>query len=89
MIASLRTNVAFFILFLALDMAFFGIAVAYFKVARGEDPTTVFKIGGAFGFVSCMSAWYIAASLIFVSTQMPFKLPLGDLSGFLVGKKSQ
>lgn len=86
LLASMRTNVAFVVLFFALCMAFFGIAAAYFRLASGQDPTTIFKIRGAFGFASCISAWYIAASLIFVSASMPFELPLGDLSRFLVNK---
>lgn len=88
LIASSKTNVAFVLLFFGLDLAFFAIAAAYFTLGKGHDPTTTFKIGGAFGFASCISGWYIGAALIFESTNMPFKLPLGDLSGRLLSSES-
>lgn len=86
-LGSLRTNLSLVTLFITLDIAFFLLAAGYFRIGDGRDPTTLFKAGGAFAFVSTVAGWWIELSLVLGSTGMPFKVPLGDLSGFLSASK--
>ena len=89
LLGSLRTNVAFVCLFFVLDLAFFLLAAAYFRIADGRaDYNQLLVAGGAFGFLTTLCGWYIMLCLVLGSTGMPFNVPLGDLSGFLSGKKA-
>ncbi|KAI0028139.1 GPR1/FUN34/yaaH family-domain-containing protein [Vararia minispora EC-137] len=88
--ASLRTNVGFAVIFLGLIFGFVFLAAAYDRVGYGnlDRARTYFKVAGAFTFVTCVSGWYLAASLLLASVNMPFSLPVGDLSTrFLVKKQ--
>ncbi|GAA5903009.1 uncharacterized protein JCM6883_002664 [Sporobolomyces salmoneus] len=85
MIASLRTNVVFVLLFSFLEVTFCLLTALYIKVALGrlsmiEGITTA---AGAFGFLTCCMGWYLLVVLVFDSTGMPISLPVGDLSTFM------
>jgi len=84
MIGSLRTNIAFVIVFLTITLAFFLLGAGYYAVGDADvgRATRLFKAGGALAFVCAISGWYITLSLILGSTGV-FNVPLGDLSGFL------
>jgi succinate-acetate transporter protein len=86
MLGSLRTNVTFVILFATLDVGFYLLAAAYFRIGEGRDPTTLLQAGGGFLFVTTLCGWWIMLALTLGSTGMPFNVPLGDLSGFLARK---
>jgi len=64
LIASLRTNVAFVILFATLDVGFFCLVDAYLKIGKGIDPTSMLKIGGGFLFVTTLCGWWWVKSLL-------------------------
>jgi len=85
-LGSLRTNMVFVALFFTLDIAFFLLSAAYFRIAEGRDPTSLLTAGGAFAFVTSICGWYIMLALILGSTGFPFSVPLGDLSGFMSKK---
>lgn len=65
MVASLRTNVLFVLVFFALVMLFAFIAAADFKVASATTPAEqeyilyLLKIGGGFGFIGLVCGWYV------------------------------
>ncbi|GAA5921689.1 hypothetical protein JCM1841_007090 [Sporobolomyces salmonicolor] len=74
LVASMRTNVVFFLLFLFLDVAFWLLAVLYLKLAHGDaNVGSVLKSAGAFAFLCTMTG----------NVGIPIKLPVGDLSGFM------
>ncbi|KAJ7127651.1 GPR1/FUN34/yaaH family-domain-containing protein, partial [Mycena epipterygia] len=84
-VAALRTNVVFVSVFATLVFTFSFLAAAYRQAAFGNTAMslTFLKTAGAFGFVNIVCGWYLAVGLIFAAGEMPFTLPVGDLSGFL------
>jgi succinate-acetate transporter protein len=86
LLGSLRTNVTFVILFTVLDVAFYLLAAAYFRLGEGGDASKILIAAGVFGFLTTLCGWWIMLALILGSTGMPFTVPLGDLSGFLARK---
>ncbi|TLD24780.1 hypothetical protein PspLS_05619 [Pyricularia sp. CBS 133598] len=59
---TLRSNLALFVMFLALDLTFLMLAVAEFAGSdgSGEAATALTRAGGAFGLVTAFLAWYNA-----------------------------
>ncbi|KAF8161950.1 GPR1/FUN34/yaaH family-domain-containing protein [Mycena galopus ATCC 62051] len=89
-VASVRTNIVFMYMFANLIFAFAFLASAYRQAGLG-NPTmslTMLKTAGAFGIANVAGGWYLAVVLIFAAVEMPFDLPVGDLSGFLQRKKT-
>lgn len=88
LIAALRTNVVFVVIFFCLIPAFSFLTAGFWKLAEGDTAmaTHMITAGGAFAFVVCCAGWYIFASLVFASVAFPVVLPLGDLSHILKGK---
>jgi len=89
LLGSLRTNVVFILLFFTLDICLFLLSAAYFRMGDGNNGTKLMKAGGAFGFTTCLCGWYILLARVLGSTGIPLHIPLGDLSGFLAGKKTR
>ncbi|GAA6008425.1 hypothetical protein JCM11491_004471 [Sporobolomyces phaffii] len=84
-IASLRTNVVFVLLFSFLEVAFCLLSSLYVKLALGHTSMLegITKAAGAFSFLCCCMGWYLLVVLVFDSTGMPIRLPVGDLSTFM------
>ncbi|KAJ2993131.1 hypothetical protein NUW58_g1939 [Xylaria curta] len=85
LVCSVRTNVAFVIVFLTLVIAFGLITGAYWALAQdytgnGAFAAKLLEGAGASSFVCTAASWWILFSLMFASVDMPFSLPLGDLS---------
>jgi hypothetical protein len=58
---TLRSTVAFFLLFLTLDLAFFFLALGYaHRNAKGTPTSGLIKTGGFFGLLASFLAWYNA-----------------------------
>jgi len=89
LVASLRTNVVFAIMFLTMSLLLCFIVAAYRNAALGNTDKMLLylKVAGAFGIVNCIDGWYLAVILVFAAVDMPVNLPVGDLSWFLKGKK--
>ncbi|KAF7337227.1 Transcriptional activator of ethanol catabolism AlcS [Mycena sanguinolenta] len=89
LIAGVRTNLVFMYVFATLVFAFSFLAAAYREAGLGNASmsTTFLKTAGAFGFANVVGGWYLAVVLVFAAVEMPFELPVGDLSGFLSKKK--
>ncbi|KAJ7098544.1 GPR1/FUN34/yaaH family-domain-containing protein, partial [Mycena belliarum] len=89
LIAALRTNVVFCFIFATLVMTFSFLAAGYRQAGLGNAAmaATFLKTAGAFGFANITSGWYLAAVLVMAAVDMPFDLPVGDLSGFLKRRK--
>ncbi|KAI0521648.1 GPR1/FUN34/YaaH-class plasma membrane protein [Xylaria bambusicola] len=87
---SIRTNIAFVIVFLTLLIAFGLITGAYWALAldytgNGGFAANLLEGAGAASFVCTAASWWILFSLMFASVDMPFSLPLGDLSTRIPG----
>ncbi|TID23762.1 putative gpr1 fun34-class plasma membrane protein [Venturia nashicola] len=87
MILSLRTNIAFFIIFFTLVLAFGFLAGAYFQISNGNLALAgrLQTAAGAFTFVTCASGWWIFFAIMLAALDFPFQLPVGDLSGLIKG----
>ncbi|GAA5961550.1 hypothetical protein JCM8115_006715 [Rhodotorula mucilaginosa] len=89
LLASLRTNAVFVALFTFLDIAFWLLVAIYLKLAHGSlsHVPALLKAAGAFSFLTTMMGWYLEVVLIFDSVGIPIKLPVGDMSNFLSGRR--
>jgi len=78
LICTLRSTVAFFLLFFTLDMAFLFLAIAYIlPVDGGTAPMPgCLKAGGAFGILAAFLAWYNALAGIADSSNSFFLIPV-------------
>ncbi|KAK6991790.1 transcriptional activator of ethanol catabolism AlcS [Favolaschia claudopus] len=88
-IAAVRTNVVFMYVFFTLVFTFSFLAAGYRQAGLGNAAmsATLLKTAGAFGFANIVGGWYLAVVLIFAAVEMPFSLPVGDLSRFLNKRK--
>jgi len=59
-ICTLRSTLAFFLLFFTLDMTFLLLAIARFQLVNGAANVPVTKAGGFFGLLAAFLAWYNA-----------------------------
>lgn len=90
LICSIRTNIAFVIVFLTLLIAFSLITGAYWLLAQdytgnAAQAAKLLEGAGAASFVCTAASWWILFTLMFASVDMPFSLPLGDLSTRIPG----
>ena len=60
LICTLRSTVAFFLLFFFLDLAFMLLAIGYLQAKDGVPKTSAIKGGGYFGLFAAFMAWYNA-----------------------------
>ena len=72
-VGTIRSSVAFFGLFLTLTMAFLMLAIGFYL----NENLTWIKIGGGFGLVTAMFAWYNAVAGVWNQGNSYITLPLG------------
>ena len=91
MIASIRTNIAFFMIFFTLVLAFPLLAGAFWQLANGQMAlgTRLVTAAGACAFVTCVSGWWIFAALVLATVDFPINVPVGDLSSLVKGKDAE
>jgi len=96
LICSLRTNIAFVIIFFTLVINFGLLSGAYWNnalyiadpmgnAAKGKLAGKLQIAAGAFAFVTCMSGWWILFAIMLAALDFPFQLPVGDLSTMIMG----
>lgn len=90
MIGSLRTNLVFFLVFVAATIGFGFAAGAFWQIAQGHTELglkLVVGAGGAF-WGAAMLGWYLLAALLFSIMELPFipELPIVDLSTIIRAK---
>ncbi|CEN61326.1 Putative GPR/FUN34 family protein [Aspergillus calidoustus] len=74
---TLRSTVAFFLLFLFLDLAFLLLGVGYIqRDSHGAPNPPVIKAGGFFGLLAAFAAWYNALAGIADSSNSFFVIPV-------------
>ncbi|KAK5101606.1 Meiotically up-regulated protein 86 protein [Exophiala xenobiotica] len=80
LICTLKSTVAFFLLFFTLDMAFLFLAIAYGNEdATGHPMPSLVKTGGAFGLMAAFIAWYNALAGIADTSNSFFIIPVAHL----------
>ncbi|KAE8318307.1 GPR1/FUN34/yaaH family-domain-containing protein [Aspergillus transmontanensis] len=87
LICSIRTNLCFMVIFLALTLGFSFLAGTSWQLANGNADLSrsLKKTGGACLFVGAMSGWYFLLVQMLASVDFPFTLPVGDLSRIIGG----
>ncbi|KAM0745721.1 hypothetical protein T439DRAFT_330454 [Meredithblackwellia eburnea MCA 4105] len=91
LIASLRTNMVFVLLFIFLEITFDLLIAAFWNIAHAKvaNLTNILHAAGAFAFLTAAMGWYLLIVLVFGSTGIPFALPVGDLSNFMTPRKRE
>ncbi|KAJ6072660.1 hypothetical protein N7467_010745 [Penicillium canescens] len=86
-IASIRTNLVFFMVFLTLTPSVCCLAAAFFALASGRAAAaaTYQHVGAGLLLAVSLMGWYIFLSLILLAVDFPFRLPVGDLSTIIKG----
>lgn len=88
LLCTLKSTLAFFSLFLTLDLAFLFLACAYmYENAAGEPNTGLVRAGGAFGILAAFLAWYNALAGIADTSNSFFIIPVVHLPWSETGKK--
>ena len=87
LVAALRTNIVFVIIFATLVVAFGLLAGAYWQIAQGSAAlgSKLIIAAGAFTWVTCVAGWWIFAAQILACVDFPLNLPVGDLSTMIKG----
>ena len=77
LVCTLRSTVAFFSLFLSLDLAFLCLFVGHFALGdAGATHTGLIKAGGVFGLLAAFVAWYNALAGIADTSNSFFVIPV-------------
>ncbi|OQU94530.1 hypothetical protein CLAIMM_00879 [Cladophialophora immunda] len=87
LVASLRTNITFVLVFFFIDLAFIMLMATYWTMAEGKTAIAgkCQKAAGAFVFVFCVFGWYLFFTMILMAVDFPLNLPTGDLSTKIKG----
>jgi len=76
LMCTLRSTVAFFLLFFFLDLAFLLLAIGYTLPVAGAPNPPIIKAGGYFGLFAAFTAWYNAFAGIADSSNSFFVIPV-------------
>lgn len=76
-ILSIRTNFAFFIVFLSLTSAFGLLTGSYWEAAQdnGERARLLQKLAGVSCFVTCAAGWWIFVAVLGECVDFPIVVP--------------
>jgi len=87
LIASIRTNIVFFGIFLGLVITFGFLAGSFWQAGQGNAALshTLQVGGGGCAFVVSCLGWYLFFVQILASVDFPLELPVGDLSTLVKG----
>ncbi|KIW93768.1 uncharacterized protein Z519_05083 [Cladophialophora bantiana CBS 173.52] len=91
LVASLRTNATFALVFFFIDLAFIMLMASYWTLAEGKTANYCWKMSkgkqaaGVFVFVFCVFGWYLFFTMILLAVDFPLNLPTGDLSTKIKG----
>ncbi|KAK2845242.1 hypothetical protein FQN49_005911 [Arthroderma sp. PD_2] len=80
LVCTLKTNIAFFLLFLTLDLAFLFLGVGHLiESSPGKIYTPLIKTGGFFGILAALLAWYCALAGMAEPKNSFVRFPMGEL----------
>jgi hypothetical protein len=60
LLCTLKSTVAFFMLFFTLDLAFLMLGIGHLQLQDGKPNSTLIHAGGGFGLLAAFLAWYNA-----------------------------
>ncbi|EED17475.1 transcriptional activator of ethanol catabolism AlcS [Talaromyces stipitatus ATCC 10500] len=88
LVCGIRTNIMFEVVFLTLVLGFCCLAGSYWQLANGNAHLShnIQVASGAFLFVCSLSGWYLFFVQMAASVDLPWNLPVGDLSQVVKGK---
>lgn len=90
LLMTLRSNLAFFMLFFFLDVTFLLLGIAYLEPYDDGTPRTpVIRAGGLFGLVTAFLAWYNAFAGIADSSNSFFVAPVAHFPWSEKGRESR
>ncbi|KAF2476658.1 uncharacterized protein BDR25DRAFT_375677 [Lindgomyces ingoldianus] len=76
LLCTLRSTVAFFLLFFTLDMAFLLLGIGYLQFDEAGPQEGCIKAGGVFGLLAAFLAWYNALAGIADNSNSFFVIPV-------------
>ncbi|SPJ79806.1 related to Y.lipolytica GPR1 protein and Fun34p [Fusarium torulosum] len=87
-VASIRTNIALFVIFVLLVPCFGCLAASFFAVGQGKADLALNCQHAGAGLLLAISfiGWYMLTSMLLLSVDFPIMLPLGDLSTVIHGR---
>ncbi|KAE9379645.1 transcriptional activator of ethanol catabolism AlcS [Stipitochalara longipes BDJ] len=91
LICSLRTNAVFAVVFSGATIGFSCGAGAFWHLSYGNNAIgqrLLIATGGCF-FGSCMAGWYLLFAIMMTAVDMPFVVPVCDLSTLIKGMSEQ
>jgi succinate-acetate transporter protein len=90
LICTLRSTVAFFLLFFTLDLAFFLLSIGHLTSdAKGKNNIPVIKAGGYFGLFAAFLAWYNALAGIADDSNSFFVIPVAHFPWSVKGRAAR
>lgn len=84
---TLKSTVAFFMLFFTLDLAFLMLGIAYLNPSAGAPSPACLRAGGAFGIIAAFFAWYNALAGIADTSNSFFIIPVAHFPWSEKGKQ--
>jgi len=87
LICTLRSTVAFFLLFFTLDMAFLLLSISYLQPSAGAQNASIEKAGGFFALLAAFLAWYNALAGIADSSNSFFVIPVAHFPWSETGRE--
>lgn len=90
LIATLRSTVAFFMLFFTLDLAFLLLGIGYLEHdSEGHPQTQCIRAGGAFGILAALLAWYNALAGLLDDSNSFFVIPVAHFPWSVTGREKR
>jgi len=89
LICTLKSTVAFFMLFFTLDLAFLMLGIAYLENSSGAPNTGCLRAGGAFGIIAAFVAWYNALAGLADTSNSFFIIPVAHFPWSEKGKQAR
>jgi len=88
LIATLRSTVAFFLLFFTLDLTFLFLFIGYLqRTSAGAPNPGLIKTGGVFGLLAAFLAWYNALAGILDTSNSFFIIPVAHFPWSVTGRE--
>jgi len=87
LLCTLRSTVAFFLLFFTLDLAFLMLGVGHLKAVDGAANVPCIKAGGYFGLFAAFLAWYNAFAGIADDSNSFFVVPVAHFPWSVKGRE--
>jgi len=87
LICTLRSTVAFFLLFFFLDMTFLLLGIGYLQASNGAPDKNVIRAGGYFGLFAAFMAWYNALAGLADDSNSFFIIPVAHFPWSVKGRE--